>query len=342
MKTAKFVDRNPTLDTYWRSIVLLGRNVASYKFALAESLLEIPTENTFVKLEDLAVPYSKNICEHLKYNDKQAIGSANRFLNSCRQFNRQKIDEDELRKQTIKLGFRYVIDAFHNVANAEVPRFYEDARSNQGGIVLTDNFYELIQNEQADNFKFEVTSRWRLWETAISLNINPKLIEVDSDPHTETLFVVNEKARRIDVTSSRYTLSGYQKGKCFYCAKEIRIEQGVENSCDMDHFFPDVLKHMGFTKIDQVWNLVLACRECNRGNNGKFERIPDIKFVEALNKRNNFYVESHHPLRETIINQTGKSNSDRHQFLQTFFNEAVDAIPSKKKWNPPEILGVGF
>ena len=36
-----FIDKDPSLETCWRSIIFLGRNVASYKFALAKSLLEI-------------------------------------------------------------------------------------------------------------------------------------------------------------------------------------------------------------------------------------------------------------------------------------------------------------
>lgn len=34
-----FIDRHSSLETFWRSIILLGHNVASYKFALAKSLL---------------------------------------------------------------------------------------------------------------------------------------------------------------------------------------------------------------------------------------------------------------------------------------------------------------
>ena len=36
-----YQETSPSLDSYWRSIILFGRNVASYKFALAKSLLEI-------------------------------------------------------------------------------------------------------------------------------------------------------------------------------------------------------------------------------------------------------------------------------------------------------------
>lgn len=38
---ARFAYEIPSLDSYWRSIVLFGQNVASYKFALAGALLEI-------------------------------------------------------------------------------------------------------------------------------------------------------------------------------------------------------------------------------------------------------------------------------------------------------------
>lgn len=32
-----FVDVEPTLENYWRAIILFGKNTASYKFALAKS-----------------------------------------------------------------------------------------------------------------------------------------------------------------------------------------------------------------------------------------------------------------------------------------------------------------
>jgi len=31
---ADFLERQRTLDSYWRAVILFGRNVASYKFAL--------------------------------------------------------------------------------------------------------------------------------------------------------------------------------------------------------------------------------------------------------------------------------------------------------------------
>lgn len=63
-----FKEENLSLESYWRSLILFGRNVASYKFALAKSLLEIVSEGKVeVTLEELAVYFSKHLCEHLKY-----------------------------------------------------------------------------------------------------------------------------------------------------------------------------------------------------------------------------------------------------------------------------------
>ena len=325
-----FIDKTPSLSTYWRSVILLGRNTASYKFALAQALLEKGTDKTSISTDELAVVFAKNIANHLKTNPKQSTGKNNSFLDVCKSFNSSKIDLDELVSATKKLGFRYVFDAFHNVAQAEVPTFFEK-KNNE--IVLTDNFHKLLGDNQSSNLMFESESRWRLWETAISLDVSPDLIEINCDDYGESLFI-KDSIRRIDITSSKDALNGYQKGKCFYCSREIKIQNGFENSCEVDHFFPHMLMKHHFRGLNQVWNLVLSCKDCNRGEGGKFERIPSISFLELLNKRNNFYIESHHPLRETILNQTGKSESDRKKFLQKKFNDAVEIMPAKQKWVP--------
>jgi len=53
-----FTEVQPTLENYWRSIILFGRNVASYKFALGKSRLELsPKGKEIITLDDLAVPF---------------------------------------------------------------------------------------------------------------------------------------------------------------------------------------------------------------------------------------------------------------------------------------------
>ncbi len=47
-----FQEEYPSLESYWRSIILFGKNVASYKFALSKSLLELASlEQNIISLE---------------------------------------------------------------------------------------------------------------------------------------------------------------------------------------------------------------------------------------------------------------------------------------------------
>jgi len=133
---ARFVYEVPSLDSYWRAIVLFGRNVASYKFALASALLEVGADSAGdkISLEQLALPYASRIAAHLRTADKQGTFKGSQFLDACRAFNRGEIDAEKLRQLTIRLGFGDVIDAFHNIDDAEVPeRFYVDERKIGGG-----------------------------------------------------------------------------------------------------------------------------------------------------------------------------------------------------------------
>ena len=87
------------------------------------------------------MPFSKHITEHLIVCDKQVTSASSKFLEGCRGFNADQINHDALIDLTVLLGFNNVMDAFHNVHNEEVPRFFSDERKTKGGIILTDNFY---------------------------------------------------------------------------------------------------------------------------------------------------------------------------------------------------------
>src|SRR5688572_27340089 len=103
---AIFEEEHPSRESYWRSVILFGRNSASYKFALAKSLLELAQkETTFISFEDLAVPFSKNVTEHLKQVEKQGSSSSSKFLDACRKYNNGQISSGELIQATVKLGF---------------------------------------------------------------------------------------------------------------------------------------------------------------------------------------------------------------------------------------------
>jgi hypothetical protein len=169
-----------------------------------------------------------------------------------------------------------------------------------------------------------------LVETGWALNISPNLLTVKFDAEAETLFVDGTK-RRIDVTSCRDALNGYQKGKCFYRFSDISVIPADAELSDVDHFFPYVLAALmpGFD-LNGVWNLVLACSRCNRGPKGKMARVPAL--LERLHWRNSYLIDSHHPLRETLIGQTGTADAERIAFLQQVDAWAIEHLIHR--WTP--------
>lgn len=145
-----FIGREPTLEDLWRAIVLYGRNVASYKFALASSLLELrPEEGDLVRLEDLSGPFSRHLMTHLARADKQATSPSSKFLDALRMGLAGELSEQQVIEQTTRLGFVNVIDAFHVVGSGDVPeRFFLDERAQNGGIRITEDFSRLAAGAQ--------------------------------------------------------------------------------------------------------------------------------------------------------------------------------------------------
>ena len=334
----EFLSKESALDDYWRGIILYGRNVASYKFALAKALLDLsPQAGELLKLSDLAPAFAGHIIEHLKHSPRQITSSSSKFLDACRQYGIEDLNQDKLINETVKYGFVNVIDAFHIVGSGEVDkRFFIDERKPNNGIRITDEFSALVSQVRTDNLETEVESRWRLVETAWGLGISANLIQIQHDADEKLLFTFDKANRRKSVTSSRGALNGYQRGKCFYCRCDIDVNNGDDT--EVDHFFPHILaSDPAFPLINGVWNLVLACRRCNAGTNGKHTKIPTIRLLARLHTRNSYLIDSHHPLRETLINQTGRTEKERRDFLGSFHSNALSKL--FHTWEPVETEG---
>ena len=326
----------PSAD--FRNVVLRGANVASYKFALAKSVLELAQSGvTQVALEDLAVPFSRELCTHLKEIDTQSTSSGSRFLDACRHFNAGRITQTELIETTTLLGFNNVIDAFHVVDRADVgTRFFVDERQHSlRGIRFTDELLTLASDTDArDPLVAEAESRWRLVECAWDERRSTgSTLRVEYDRPSE-MIVRGMLGHRRSITWVRPGLSGYQASACFYCGAPVTPLLGLEQSADVDHYFPHMLMARGvFIDLDDVWNLVLACAVCNRGPAGKFDRLAHGDFIERLWQRNERLINSHHPLRESIIARTGSTPEARLQFLRSVQTRATEY--ARADWRPP-------
>ena len=109
-------------------------------------------------------------------------------------------------------------------------------------------------------------ARWLLVETTWQLDLPRAGVAVRADAGRDLLFVEADRpVRRTALTRGRSALNGYRWGRCFYCRAETPV------AADVDHVFPWVLKQRGVAlpgDVGGVWNLVLACRACNRGESG--------------------------------------------------------------------------
>ncbi|WP_260596947.1 HNH endonuclease [Sphingomonas endolithica] len=315
-----FLAVQPTSHNQFRALMLFGRNVASYKFALAKALLEVARGGPdLIKLEELAGPYTRHLRTHLAQAAKQATSQSSRFLEACRGANAGNVSDDELQSITVSLGFNNVIDAFHRLGSQEVEqRFFLDERSTTAGIRITNALQALAHDPAAADLGSETEARWCLVETAWKLGVTSSLIAYDNESQA---FTAADGSRRVAVTSARAALNGYQKGRCFYCFTPVTIEPG-RLAADIDHVFPWALRLLLSGNPNGVWNLVLACRHCNRGSAGKFDCVPALELVSRLHRRNEFLITSHHPLGETLMAQTGSTSALRVTFLQRNYDAA--------------------
>ncbi|MBX9967214.1 HNH endonuclease [Priestia aryabhattai] len=347
-----FLHHDLSIESNFRSVYLFGRNVATYKFALAQSLIELRNQDkTFISLEELSPIYAKYMLEHVKSGKRQITSSSSKFINALELYNLNQINLEQLLYVTERRGFNNVIDAFHIVPEGELENkfFLKEVQGKKLGIKLTDNVFKLDDNGQINNFKNEIEGRWNLVENAWTEK-NPKL-EVKFDGELEQFFflrpITPEKYlhshERVNLTPVRKPLNGYQKGKCFYCYGSISIESNQSNTCDIDHFIPLSIQFTSNLDLDLngVWNLVLTCQECNRGEkNGKFARIPHHSLLDRLYKRNEYLINSNHPLKETIIMRTGKNSKSRASFIENIHKHAVST--KKTIWLPDDFYGNGF
>ena len=147
-------------------------------------------------------------------------------------------------------------------------------------------------------------------------------------------------SNRVNLRSAVDVILPYQKGKCFYCLNKVNrnAEKEEDDFPDVDHFFPlSMLDMVSARKINAngVWNLVVACKKCNRGKSGKFDRPADKIFFDKLLTRNLYYYQEHnHSLKNSIlINLNARNNKDIEKEMNFIYNQ----FRSIEGWKPKTI-----
>lgn len=205
-----------------------------------------------------------------------------------------RIDEAAAIDRVERQGFGDVIPRFHTVNRHPIGMaFYEDTGRS---LVLTDDLLRLFAEPDSGALGPEVLGRWDLVEAAFDMRLPAEVLATDG----EQIYRVRAE-RRTPITPARPILQGYQNGLCFYCGMPLGAAVHV------DHVIPRVV-----VRHDHIWNLVLADAGCNAS---KSAFLPAMEDVEALHRRNKYYIASNHPIKKHLIRQTGETPAKRAAFI---------------------------
>lgn len=290
---------------FWRAIILYGLNQSTYKIALGQALIRICQQGkTKVSMSKLAEEFFRLYLKRLE-NGKPQLFHPNRrtaMEKIIDLYHLGKIDHAEAINRVEKEAFHDVIPRFHTVYNQRLPiRFYEKTAK---GLVLTDQFFEMFDTEDSSMLKNELESRWGLLEAAFEMKRKNSRLTND----IRKIYLVNGY-ERTDITKNKPVLNGYQNNVCFYCGENL-----TEGDVHVDHVIP-----RQFILHDEIWNLVLAHGFCNEQ---KSDYLPSVIYIEKLIKRNEFFIESNHPIKEKLISQLGNTPKKRRETILQIFEDA--------------------
>jgi hypothetical protein len=218
---------------------------------------------------------------------------------------------DIVRTQSLQ---NMVLRKFHNLNNREIPQRFYTISSDNRYLILDNTLFKLFfedddngNNNQSQFMRNEIDARWDLLEHAFENIHNVESLDVD-----QYLEHVIRKERRTNLTKLVHLLEGYQRGRCFYCNEPLHEEIAV------DHVIPyQALMH------NQFWNLVLADTFCNEN---KSDNIAPLHYIENLIARNEFFISSAHPLKDTLLRELGYTQLQRRQRVMKEYSYAKGKI----------------
>ena len=299
-----------------RTLMIFGKNSSTYKFALLAALMKQDAKNE-LKYSDLTHDFLHELYTHYTKCPDQWQGGINVITKSFDQYNISN-DWETVLQSGEKIIYKFVFDAFHNVGNSSIKQEHElfknDLKTKK--IFLTENLTSILDN---DLLKVKIyndnQSRWGLVEEAWRNKLSPNILDYQDGEFYSHPFNNNEIELRVNLRSAVNVLLPYQKGKCFYCNKIINTQalKSHHDFADVDHVFPHsflIKFEIQPLKSNGLWNLVIACQECNRGSNGKFSSPPHKVYFQKLTDRNILFIEEHkHSLRNSILISTHSSNA---------------------------------
>ncbi len=319
-----------------RSILVFGKNSATYKFALSKTLLEMAPVSE-ASYAEIGENFLRHLVEHHKICPHQNKRDGTDLSKAMDKYVANNLSWNEVFGVAEKSIYNNVFDAFHNIGGGSIDKrcslFEHDKLRKK--IVLTDNLNLLQSNDtvKADLLS-ESEARWRVVEEAWRGNLSPLMLLDER----EKLFFTTVGDHRINLRSAVPTLMPYQFGACFYCGCALKesVSSHDDEFPDVDHVLPISLLVKEFPtealNPNGVWNLVLACRRCNRGTDGKGGSIPHAIYFERLLARNIYFTKEHkHAMKYSVLKSLGARN---HVDVKQRMQEIYKPFSFFYKWSP--------
>lgn len=288
-----------------------------------------------VSYDDIRDNFIAVFLDHYKNCPFQFTRGSTNLTKACDRHLTGSLTWDELVAVAERHIYNNVFDAFHNVGGGTITQehiLFEN-HSKERRLVLTEALNEIQSSPGVrDSIVAENAARWRAVEEAWRNSISPSMI---LDPSSGFFYTISNR-ERINLRSAVNTLTPYQKGLCFYCGIKLRPEGNSSDPDypDVDHCIPLSLFKILSAEFNPngVWNLVLACKDCNRGQNGKFDRVPESTYFDILTKRNLYFAEEHkHSMRFSVLSSLGVKSS--FQILSAM-QKIYQMFEHFEKWSP--------
>lgn len=282
---------------------------------LGECLIKFASENKEkVSLDEVTTEFYEIYRKRCK-NGKPQLGLQGRKTEIEKELMQIELAGKDVSKSLEVIKRKCLLDMvllkFNNLNRHQIAQPFYHVSDSQQYLHLNDNLLNLFAGEKNQYLLGEIHSRWDLLEHAFETINDIGLI--DSDYELEYLL---NREKRNNLTKVIPAIEGYQHGRCFYCGELLY-------DIEVDHVIPySVLQH------NKPWNLVLAHCSCNQN---KSDNIPPEYYIKHLIIRNEFLIQSGHPLKETIIKDTGKTPMEREAFIRHQYKYAKDKI--RRFWN---------
>ncbi len=299
----------PTNTDYWRALILYGKFQSTYKIALGQCLLSYAQENRDkVDLDTLAGDFLDLYSERCKTGRPQ-LATKGRFTYVEREL-REIASGVKNREQSLPIVKKnaltdMVLKRFNVLNNRVISKPFYTVTEHD--LILNESLLAIAEERGTrDVLVNELHSRWDLLEHAYERSNNIESLDVD-----EYLVHILKQEKRTNLTKLIPTLVGYQQNRCFYCGEELY-------DIAVDHVIPyQALLH------NEIWNLVLAHDFCNEQ---KSDNLPSLHFVDNLIARNEYFIASSHPIKDTLIGQLGLTGRARRKKTLDEYRYAKDKI----------------